>query len=280
MKVFNLALLFIIGCSSISSFGESKLPWKEKKASTKKVEALNEVGVVENLGDSVDLNLELTDENGKTVQLGDYFKKERPVLLTLVYYSCPSLCNFHLNAVTETLKQLKWTTGEEFEFVAVSFEPKDTPEIAGLKKKSYLKEYGREAGSKGWHFLTGTEENVAKLAEQVGFGYKWDPESKQWAHAAVAYVMTPEGRLSRYLYGISFEPKTLRLSLVEASNGVIGSVIDKFILYCFNYNPKDRKYSLVAFNAVRAGAGLTVLVLSVLLIPFWLKNWRKGRKAS
>ncbi|MCB0394044.1 MAG: SCO family protein, partial [Bdellovibrionales bacterium] len=245
-KVFSF-LILTLSLQTSGALGDG-LPYQEKKVASDKIEEIAEVGVNEHLGKKLDPTAEFLNEDGEVVRLGDYFGGHKPVLLTLVYYSCPSLCNFHLNGITEVLKQMQWTTGKEFDLVAISFEPKDTPEIAKMKKAAYLKEYGREAGQKGWHFLTDRNGSAKKIADQVGFSYKWESESKQWAHPAVAYILTPDGTVSRYLYGIGFEPKTLRLSLIEASDGKIGNVVDKIILYCFNYNPKDRKYSLVAYN--------------------------------
>jgi protein SCO1/2 len=275
-KGFSLFLIIVSFLTAFEIKAEG-LPYKEKKTADEKIESIAEVGIEEHIGAKLNLNADLIDEDGKPVKLGKYFDGKRPVLLTMVYFSCPSLCNYHLNGLTDVMRQMQWTTGKEFDLVAISFEPKDTPEIAKNKKANYLKEYARESGEKGWHFLTGTEENVGSIAKQLGFSYKWEEETQQWAHAAVAYVMTPEGAISRYLYGIGFEPQTMKLSLVEASKGQIGSIVDKFVLYCFNYNPKERKYSLVAFNAVRAGAGAVVFALGLFLIPFWIRQVRKKK---
>lgn len=196
----------------------------------------------------------------------------------MAYYSCPSLCNFHLNGLNDAFKKLKEPVGKEFNFVVVSIEPKETPELAEQKKANYLKAYGRPEGNDGWHFLVGDEDSVRELAKQVGFGYKWDETQQQWAHAAAAFVLTPEGRISRYLYGIDFSPQTMRLSLVEASNGRIGTLADKLTLFCFHFDPKASKYTLAAFNVVRAGGALMVIILAAFLTPFWFRNRRAEKR--
>ena len=169
---------------------------------------------------------------------------------------------------------MKATLGQEFEVVVVSIEPKEGPELAKQKRAAYIEAYGRPEGINGWHFLTGEEKNIRKLAEQVGFKYRWDEKQKQWAHASAAYAITPEGRVSRYFYGIVFDPKFVRLSMIEASNGFIGTIADKITLFCFHFDAKENKYTVAAFNIMRAGGGLTVLVMVAFLVPFWVR----GRK--
>lgn len=232
---------------------------------------LKDVGVTEHLGAQLDLGLQFTNESGALVPLGTYFSKDRPVLFAMVYYNCPALCNFHLNGLTDTMKKLKWTTGRDFQVVAVSMDSTETPDLAIKKKHNYLQAYGRAEGQDGWHFLTGSKENIAKLADQLGFKFKWLPEKKQFSHAAVAYVLTPDGKISRYLHGIAVDPSTLKMSLLEASNGKIGSFIDQAVMFCFQFNPVKNKYTLYAWNIMRVGAILMVLLLAVFLIPVW---WR------
>lgn len=241
---------------------------------------LEGVGITEHLGDHVNLDLNFRNEQGEVVPLRTYFKDHKPVLLTMAYYSCPSLCNFHLNGLNDAFKKMSSPIGSEFNVVVVSIEPKETPELASAKKASYIKAYGRPEGAAGWHFLVGDEPQIRELAKQVGFGYRWDEEQKQWAHAAAAYVLTPEGRISRYLYGIDFDPKTVRLSLVEASNGRIGTLVDKLILYCFHFDPKASKYTLYAFNVMRSGSVLVVIVLAIFLAPFWFRNRREEKRVQ
>lgn len=236
---------------------------------------LKGVGVTEHLGSTLDRNLTFTDESGKTVTLGHFLKGDKPVLMAMVYYNCPALCGYHLNGVTEAMKNLKWTTGHQYEFVAVSMDASETPDLAAKKKANYLKVYNRPDGEQGWHFLVGTQANVQKLADSLGFQFHWMPDKKQFAHASVAYVITPEGSISRYLHGIQISPQTLRLSLIEASNGKIGSVFEQAMMFCFQFDPKKNKYTLYAWNIMRVGALLMLVLLAVILIPVW---WRENNQ--
>jgi len=235
---------------------------------------LQNVGVEEHLGANLDLDLAFTDESGQNVPLRSFFKSDKPVLLAMVYYSCPSLCNYHLNGLTETMKTLKWTTGRDFEVVAVSMNSKETPDLADKKKQSYLKFYGRPEGTSGWHFLVGSTENVNQLAAQLGFKFHWLEDKQQFAHASVAYVLTPEGKISRYLHGIQIESNTLKLSLLEASHGKIGNVLEQAVMFCFQFDPVKNKYTLYAWNIMRLGGLLMVLLLAIFFIPVW---WRENR---
>jgi len=241
---------------------------------------LQDIGIEEHLGANIDLGLAFKDENGQPVTLGSLTSKRKPVLLSLAYFGCPSLCNFHLNGLNDAFKQMQAPIGQEFEFVVVSIDSRETPELAKQKREAYVKAYGRAESINGWHFWTGTQENVARLASQVGFKYRWDEGEKQWAHASAAYAITPEGRISRYFYGIVFDAKVLRLSLVEASNGAIGTIVDKLTLFCFHFDPKENKYTVAAFNIMRAGGGLTAVILAAVLVPFWLRSRRERRAGA
>jgi protein SCO1 len=225
---------------------------------------LEDVGIVEHLGSRVDLDLEFVNESGRPVKLREYFASGKPVLLTLAYYTCPMLCNLILNGETSALKEVPWTPGDQFEVVTVSFDDRDTPELARKKKANYLEMYGKPDAN-GWHFLTDYNENVKKLADQVGFHYKWDEQQEQFAHAAVIMFLTPDGRISRYLYGIKFSPRDVRLALTEAGEGKMGSTVDRLLLYCFHYDPSSKGYTLFAINLMRAGGALTVLILVFLI---------------
>ena len=279
ISYFGFVGSILFYCLSFYSFSANSYdPSQHTLVAEEAPRALQQVGVKERLGEKIDLDLNFVNEEGETVPLRQFFDGNRPVLLTLVYFECPGLCNFHLNGLTDVLKKLKWTVGEEFEFLTVSFDSSENAELAKGKKKSHLKAYGRDVGDSGWHFLTGDKENTTKLSEQVGFSYQWDEESQQWAHAAVAYVLSPDGTISRYLYGIGFEPETLRLSLVEASEGKVGGIVDKLILYCFQYDPKKSKYTLYAYNVMRAGGIVTVIFLLGLLVPFWYRQRRQAKQ--
>lgn len=236
--------------------------------------ALEGVGIKEYLGREVDLTIPFVDHRGESVTLGRYFNN-KPVIFTIIYYNCPSLCNYHLNGLTAALKKLKWTVGNEFDVVALSMNHNETPELAAAKMESYIEDYGRPESQNGWHFLTGTEENVRKIADQVGFGFKWNERQQEFAHAAAAQVMTPGGKISRYLHGIEFDPQTVRLSLLEASNGKIGSLVDQIVLYCFQFDPSKNKYTLYAFRVMQGAGLMMVLVLAIFLIPFWIRERKR-----
>jgi protein SCO1/2 len=245
---------------------------------------LQNVGITERLGAQLDLNLSFRDENGADVKLRSVVDGRRPVALFLAYYGCPNLCNLFLNGALESLKNLQMTVGKEFQIVTVSIDPSETPRLAMKKKENYLRAYDRKEAAHGWHFWVNDrpadraalDTNAKKLAEQAGFGYRYDKEQQQYAHAAAMILLTPEGRISRYLYGIEFQPKDLRLGLVEASGRKIGSVMDHILLFCYNYNPKTKKYSLYSMNLMRASGGLTVFILAGTLGSFWRRN-RKSR---
>lgn len=234
---------------------------------------LEGVGVEEKLGQTVDLNLTFIAENGYPVALRDFFHKGRPVILNLVYYSCPMLCNMVLNGQTTALRELPGTPGRDFEVVTISIDPTETFDLAQRKRAAYLESYGRS--TTGWHFLVDRDGNAKKLAEQAGFHYRLDEKTGQYAHAAAIMVLTPEGKLSRYLYGIKFSPRDLRLALAEAAGSKFWFSTDRVLLYCFHYDPQARGYVLFATNIMRAGAALTVLILGAML----LRLWRRERMA-
>ncbi|HVF28044.1 MAG TPA: SCO family protein, partial [Pyrinomonadaceae bacterium] len=200
-----------------------------------KPEVLKEITIEQRLGEQVPFDATFRDETGRAVKLGDFFGK-KPVVVSLVYYECPMLCNQVLNGLVGMMEALKFTAGKEYDVVTVSFDPRETPELAARKKETYLKRYGRDGAESGWHFLTGDKAEIDRLTEAVGFGYAWDTNSNQFAHASAIMVATPEGKLSHYFYGIDYAPKDVRLGLIEASAGKIGSPVDKLILYCYHYN--------------------------------------------
>ncbi len=255
-------------------------PWALTGApSDQKPAELEGVGIDEKLGQSLDTTLTFTDDNGQPVQLSQYLTKKKPIILSLVYFNCPSLCNLHLNGLNDAFKQLDWAVGDKFEVVSVSINPQENASLAKNKKASYLQEYGRNNVEGGWHFLTGSQEQIQKLAANVGFKYKYDETSKEYLHSAAAIVITPEGKISRYLHGVFFEPKTLRLSLVEASNGHIGEFVDSFMLFCFRYDPNKRTYAFYAYNIMKFGAGLAALALFAFLLPGWKRMWSENNKS-
>jgi len=241
---------------------------------------LEDVGIEEHLEAEIPMDLEFRDEYGAVVKLGDYFDGTKPVILTLNYYKCPMLCGLQLNGLLDGLMDLDWTPGQEFELVTVSINPLETPALATEKKQNYMKRYERPSAAKGWHFLTGREPEIRQLASTLGFGYFYDRETGEYAHAAAIFIATPDGRVARYLYGIEYPEKRLRLALLEASNGEIGTTIDQLILYCFHYDPSSRRYAPVAMNIMRLGGGATALVLGLSLGGYWLREARRRKKSD
>ncbi|MEM1303335.1 MAG: SCO family protein [Planctomycetota bacterium] len=231
---------------------------------------LQNVGIDPKLGAQVPLDLKFQDENSQVLSLADVFDGERPILLTLNYSDCPMLCRVQLDALVETLKEMEWTTGREFDVVSVSINPLETPTRARQTEKKYLQQYERAGAASGWRFLVGPEENIQELADAVGFKYEYVPDRQEYAHTAALMVMTPEGVVSRYFYGVLYEPKTLRLSMVEAAEGRVGSLTDQILLFCFHYDETKGRYGPAARRIMSLGAGVTVLVLAVTLIPYWL----------
>ena len=234
--------------------------------------SLQNVGIEQHLDGQVPPDLTFRDEAGQTVRLGDYFGK-KPVILNLVYYNCTMLCGEVLAGLTGAMRLVKFDVGKEFDVVTVSFDPHETPEIAAAKKKDYVKRYGRPNAASGWHFLTGSPDSINALTRAVGFQYQYDPKTNQFAHATAIMVLTPEGRISRYFYGVDFPPKDLRMGLVEASQGKIGNPIDQVLLYCYHYDPASGKYGAVITNILRLAGAATILILGgFLLIMFRLER--------
>ena len=236
--------------------------------------------ILDRQGTVVPSDILLVDEAGNAVRFGDFLRKERPLVVQLAYYECPMLCTLVLNGYVNAAKEIGWTPGKDYEVVTVSFDPRDTPKVAALKKATYLASLGRPGSESGWHFLTGTESEVRRLADALGFRYRWVEEQKEFAHAAGLFVLTPEGKLSRTLYGIEFASKDLRLSLLEAGEGKLGSPMDKLILFCFKYDDAAHKYVMVAMNVMKLGGLLTVIALGGLLIILWSRERRQPRHAT
>ncbi len=225
---------------------------------------LENVGIEQHLDGQVPPDLTFRDETGKTVKLGDYFGR-KPIILDLAYYNCTMLCGEVLLGLTGAMKMVSFNLGEEYDVITVSFDPKDTPELAAAKKKDYIQRYGRPGAQQGWHFLTGQPDAINALTKAVGFQYQYDPKINQYAHATAIMVLTPQGKISRYFYGVDFPPKDLRLGLVEASQNKIGSPVDAILLYCYHYDPATGKYGAIVSNILQLGAGITILILGVLL---------------
>ncbi len=231
-------------------------------------ELLKQVGIDQKLNQSIPLDLTFRDEDGKTVALGQFFG-QKPVILTLVYYNCPMLCTQVLNGVESSLKELSTDIGNQYDVVTISIDPTESHVLAKTKKEMYVGMYGRSGAAEGWHFLTGDEPQIKQLANAVGFRYAYDPDSKQFAHASAIMLLTPEGKISRYFYGIQYPTRDLRLGLVEASEGKIGTPVDQVLLFCYHYDPATGKYGLLISHVIQIGGALTVLILGVgMLILF------------
>ncbi|MGH9773604.1 MAG: SCO family protein [Candidatus Acidiferrales bacterium] len=232
---------------------------------------LKDVGVDQKLDAQIPLDLAFRDEHSQPVQLRQFFGS-KPILLTLVYYQCPMLCTQVLNSTLGTLKQLPIEIGKDFDVLTVSIDPTDKPNMADARQTMYAGLYGRPGAVRGWHFLTGADPQIKALASAVGFRYAYDASTQQYAHPAVIMILTPEGRMSRYFYGIQYPARDVRLGLVEASEGRIGSPVDAVLLYCFHYDPNTGKYGLVIMNIVQASGILTVLALAILMFVLFRRE--------
>ncbi|MGE5326269.1 MAG: SCO family protein [Deltaproteobacteria bacterium] len=255
-------------------FATSRPARAENSTSADRPQILKDVGIDQNLNQQIPLNLTFRDETGKSVQLSQYFG-DKPVVLSLVYFGCPMLCTMVEDGLLQSLKKVSFDVGDKYNVLTVSFDPHDTPQIAAAKKALYVGLYGRAGADKGWHFLTGSQDSIRQLTKAVGFHYAFDPASGQFAHATAVMVLTPDGKLSRYFYGIQYPPGGLRLALVEASQRKIGTPVDAVLLFCCAYNPATGKYGLVVSRILMIAGVLTVITIATLI--FMLS--RAGRQA-
>ena len=268
MKIKNILALVLILKSTVVSSAE-KTPYE-----------LKDIGIHEQLGQSVDLNLELKNEAGETVKLSHFFHPKKPVVLLMAYYGCPNLCSMFLNAAIDTFKKSKWTPGAEYEVVTVSFDPREDSTLAKNKKATHIEALAKAGAEKGWHFLVNDKilkadegGNVKALADSVGFKFQYEKKSNEFAHAASMIFLTPSGRVSRYLYGIEFPEKDFKLALQEAAGNRIGTIVDRFMLFCYKYDPVSKRYSLYAMNLMRGAAAITIIFLGL-----WIaSNRRRGK---
>ena len=274
IKFYTLFLTLTVASSFSNQSGHGK-------SSNKTPKEFEGVGLDEKLGNKLSINsLIFKNEEGKDVKLSSYFSPKKPVVLILGYYECPMLCSLVFNGFTITARSLQWSIGKEYEVVVVSVNSKEGPELAKAKKKNYVNQYGRLSAKNGWHFLTGDEKNIQKLANEVGFKYKWDPKIKQYAHTAVLTFLTPKGKISRYLYGISFKHNDLKLAIQEASNGTIGTVMERLLLFCFQYDPDSDSYSFTILILMEIAGAITMLLFGGYLFRFWRKEIKLARKAK
>ncbi len=244
--------------------------------------ALQNVDVEEKLGSQVPLGGRFTDQNGKAVRLGDLFPKGKPVVLSLVYYNCPMLCGLVLTGLARGMRESGLELGKDFEAVTLSFDPSDTTQLAAERHRGYLQAFGKPEAFRAWTFLTGAEQEIKPVADAVGFHYAYDERTKQFAHAAAIFVLTPEGHVSRYLYGVEFPSKDVRLAVVEASKGKVGTSFDRLLLTCYRYDPASRKYEPYALGFVRVAMLGVLGGLGVMLTVFWRRELKSkgGRRGG
>ncbi len=265
-----MGLFVLASCLSLTS-----VIWAQPASARPPV--LKDVGIDQLLNNQVPLDLEFRDESGRAVKLAEYFT-DKPVVLSLVYYNCPRLCTQVLNGLLGALQTLPMTPGREFISLSVSFDPRETPGLAAAKKAEYLNRYNRPGAEAGWHFLTGDEAAIRALTQAVGFRYVWDPVTKQYAHAGGIIILTPQGKVSRYFYGIEYAPRDLRFGVIDASAGKVGSLADQIILYCYMYDPERGTYGLVVMRLLRIFAVMTLAVLLALFL--YLRRKEKQREAQ
>jgi len=259
--------LIALALFSVSAWGQGMTQGIMSPPANVRPQYLTNVGIEQRLDAPVPAGLAFVDDTGRPVKLGDYFGK-RPLILNLVYYNCTMLCGEALAGLTGSMKMIKFDVGNQYDVVTVSFNPQETPQVAAAKKADYIKRYGRPGAASGWHFLTGPPESINALTKAVGFQYQYDAAKNQYAHATAIMVLTPEGRISRYFYGVDFPPKDLRMGLVEASQGKIGNAVDELLLYCYHYDPATGKYGAIVSNMLKIGAALTILLLGGMILVF------------
>ena len=236
---------------------------------------LADVGIEEHLGDVVSPDIAFVDSDGNAVTLGDYFDGERPVALAFVYHNCPMLCSLILDGMTTAMREAGLDLGEDYQALAISFDPRDTPERAAEVKARYLARFEGENAAEGLHFLTGSQENIDRITDEIGFKFEWNERQQEFAHTAALYFLSPNGKITRYLYGIEFPSRDFRTALLEASEGQVGSPLDQLILYCFQYDPAAGSYVLQATNAMKVGGLLTLILLGGFLLFFWRRERTK-----
>jgi protein SCO1/2 len=274
-----LLVLALASLASAQGISRAENENSTSNARNSRPSILQQVGIDQRIGQVLPLDAHFTDEYGKDVTLGSYFHHGKPVLLALVYYDCPMLCDQVLNGMASSLNVLRFDAGKEFEVLAVSFDPRETPKLALEKKEMYLKRYKRAGAEQGWHFLTGQPESIKKITEAAGFHYVWDNNTNQFAHSSAVILITPEGRVAQYYYGIEYSPKDMRLGIIEASKEKLGTVVDSVILYCYHYDPTTGKYGAVVMNLVRL-AGLVTVLLMGGLIGFSLYRESRANQES
>ncbi len=272
-------MIGLIALSAPRASGQDAADAEPEALSERVPEELKGIGIEEKLGEQAPLDLTFANEDGEQVALGEFFDGEQPVILTPVYFQCPMLCSLTLNGTVRAMKKLDDTPGEGFRVVVLSFDPRETHTLAAMKKKSYLRDYGRPQGARGWHFLTGEQANIAAVCDAVGFGYRWDEESRQYVHAAGIILLTPDGQVSDYLYGVEYEEDALRRAIENAAAGEIGAeaASEPLLLACFKYLAGSNTPTVLA--VMRVGGAFTVLVIGVGLGGFWVREIARRRQS-
>jgi protein SCO1/2 len=264
-KWINPALLIFLATSlSVPAFGQNMSTGLLSPPANVRPPGLKNVGIQQNLNGQIPGDLIFKDETGKTVRIGDYFG-QKPMILSLVYYKCPMLCGEVLAGLSSALKVLKFNVGDEFNVLTVSFDPKDTPELGAAKKAEYMERYKRPGAAQGWHFLTGPQSSIDALTKAAGFQYQYDPKTEQFAHSTAIMILTPQGKIAQYYYGVEYAPKDLRLGLIQASQNKIGTVVDEVLLYCYHYDPNTGRYGAVISRILQLSAAATVLILGLFM---------------
>jgi protein SCO1/2 len=242
----------------------------------RELDELSDVDIVEHLDEFVPQDIPFLTDDGEAGTIGDYFVGERPVILTMGFYRCPLLCPLTLSGLVKGLNDLDETPGNEFRIVTVSIDPTDKPEFSRVIKDQNLSHIDREGAEAGWTFLTGNEDSIGKLADSIGFQFKYDEETQQYLHAAGIFILTPNGKISRYLYGMDFDANTMRMALLEASQGKIGTTIDRILLFCYHYDPETGKYTPMAMNIAQLGSAATLVFFGVLMGSMWIVRKKKA----
>jgi len=274
-----LATIFVAALMSLPAFGQGMTQGMMSPPANVRPPGLKNVGIEQHLDEQIPPDLNFRDETGKPVRLGDYFGK-KPVILNLVYYQCPMLCGEVLSGLESALRVLKFDVGKEFDVLTVSFDPRETPDMATKKKAEFLKRYGRPGADAGWHFLTGPQESIDALTKAAGFQYQYDPKTGRFAHATAIAILTPEGKIAQYYYGVEYAPKDLRLGLIQASENKIGTLADQVLLYCYHYDPTTGKYGAIIARVLQLSGLATVLALGILMTALIRFGSRHGEHAT
>jgi protein SCO1 len=267
--------MFVAMLMTLPSFGQGMTKGILSPPANVRPPGLKNVGIEQHLDDQIPPDLVFRDETSKSVRLGDYFGK-KPMILNLVYYQCPMLCGEVLSGLESALRVLKFDVGKEFDVLTVSFDPRETPDMATKKKAEFLKRYGRPSSADGWHFLTGPQESIDALTKVAGFQYQYDPQTGQFAHPTAIMVLTPEGKIAQYYYGVEYAPKDLRLGLIQASQNKIGTLADQVLLYCYHYDPTTGKYGAIIARVLQLSGLATILILGVFMTV--LIHWGSSHK--